>query len=147
MIKGLSNYFLMDILNKLVTFNGVFSIDNIPSSVLLKKHYAFICNLSRANEKGSHFITVIKKNNTITIHDSLALNHYPNLKLGNEQLIYKYHNPIQEITSSFCGFYCIYFVLTNLVSNKSVLTPFLKTQLHKNDEICIVNIENIIKHM
>ena len=36
MIKGLSNYFLMDILNKLVTFNGVFSIDNIPSSVLLK---------------------------------------------------------------------------------------------------------------
>jgi hypothetical protein len=44
------------------SFRGVFSADNIPNQI---DSGSIICNLSRADEVGSQFVTIIKKPNYV----------------------------------------------------------------------------------
>ena len=57
---GVSNDFLQLVLQKYCSdFHGVYSCDNIPVNILVKKkRYSIICNLSPANHPGSHFISI-----------------------------------------------------------------------------------------
>ena len=69
--EGISNIYIDNLMNKISkTFWGTFSIDNIP---LIKNDiFSVIVNLSKQNEKGTHFIAVSSRKNRIIYFDSLG---------------------------------------------------------------------------
>jgi len=147
-MNGISNHFINKVFDALPTvkFDGVYSCNSIPQDVLNKKTFFLICNLSEEGETGSHFIALIKKNRKIAIYDSLAtdMKHYPScLKktLAKHKVYTKIKHSIQDILSHFCGFYSIYFILSEQtkIQTKKMLLP-LKQNSKNNDESCIRNI-------
>ena len=92
-----------------------------------------IYNLQNSNERGSHWCSITRRNNTIYVFDSFGIGEIPH-EIYN---IYKNYNivtnvyRIQDITSILCGLYSILFILYN-VKNKNDFISFL-TLFHKND--------------
>lgn len=150
MMFGLSNIYITSFLKqrKLKTFDGVFSCDRIPPHLLRQDEACFISNLSRADEIGSHFITLVKQGQTVYILDSLALSeeiYPPELKkiFSSFSVFFVYTNALQEEASHFCGFYCIFFVLRFNKGRKEIKNF---SHPNKNDQICIDNIILLIKN-
>ena len=81
-----------------------------------------IYNLQNSNERGSHWCTITRRNNTIYVFDSFGIGEIPH-EIYN---IYKNYNivtnvyRIQDITSILCVLYSILFILYN-VKNKNDL--------------------------
>ena len=79
--EGISNIYIDSLMNKISrTFYGTFSIDNIPK--INNDVFSVIVNLSKRNEKGTHFIAVSSRKNKIIYFDSLG-NQNINLTLKN----------------------------------------------------------------
>lgn len=158
--KGLSN----KLINKefaAPSFRGVFSVDNVPRNI--KKNNAnsnfnsCIINLSKKGTRGSHFVTLIC---------------FPNLKIGHyldpegappfqeliNSLLYKklnlkkvYYNnfAFQNPGSSYCAYYCMYFILLYEAAGKPVLLNRLTSfgaSKATNDNTLINNLIKIIQH-
>ena len=69
--EGISNIYIDSLMNKISrTFYGTFSIDNIPE--INNDVFSVIVNLSKRNEKGTHFIAVSSRKNKIIYFDSLG---------------------------------------------------------------------------
>ena len=79
-----------------------------------------------SNKKGSHWISLSRKDNNIFIFDSFGIDHIPK----NIYEIYKNFNiitniyRIQHINSNLCGLFCVLFCLYN-VNSKNKLIEFL----------------------
>jgi len=152
--NGISNLYIEQILNSLpIAFDGVFSCDNIPTQITDKSTYIIICNLSKENEKGTHFITLAKVGEKhFYLFDSLALELHL-LPYQIRVLIPKHvkivcKTNIQPIISSFCGFYCVYFVLfLNLKNDHYKFRPNMFSNINTNDRKCITTITNMIKNL
>lgn len=149
---GISNVYMEQLLDRLnlQLFDGVYSSNNIPPELLMKAKTCFICNLSKVNEIGSHFITIFKDEKKMWIFDSLALplTHFPS-ELAQLFAAFKtsfvYQNQLQRNSSHFCGFYCIFFVLRLNAKQEPKLIKF--TNPKDNDNVCIENILKLIKHL
>jgi hypothetical protein len=150
-MNGISNKYIAKVLSSagLKDFRGVFSADNVSVQLTQESNFIIVCNLSPASvRKGSHFITLVKDNKELRILDSLALSidQYPislRKHLGKDfHMVYK--EPIQDILSPFCGFYCIYFAL-NSRYDEIKLEPFDPVANLKNDDICVRNILRLLK--
>lgn len=151
MVEGLDNVYITNTLQNLSTdFQGVYSCNNIPSELLLKQRFIIICNLSRHDEKGSHFITIVSHPESTLYIDSFGL---PCLntdiasflaKRGGK-LLYN-ERTIQDTRSIFCGFYCIFFCLLFDSYNKKPNHNFIfsSTNLVENDQRCILYIKELI---
>ena len=158
-MTGLSNLLLIDYISpRCKNFIGVFSVDKLPSNRLVLP-CCLITNLSKSNEKGTHFVAIyISSKNQLFYFDSFGflppiwnkpLLHFlkPWLKDNQFQIVLDY--PIQEINSLFCGWYCAAFCLitgNKLMSIKQFIQVFKKNLLQKNDLIVtnmIKEIENI----
>ena len=94
-----------------------------------------IYNLQNNNEKGSHWCSITRRNNTIYVFDSFGIgeiipeiyNIYKKFRIITN--IYR----IQDITSILCGLFSVLFILYD-VKNKNDFISFL-TLFHKNDFI------------
>ena len=94
-----------------------------------------IYNLQNSNERGSHWCSITKRNNTIYVFDSFGIGEIP-LEIYNIYKNYKIVTNIyriQDITSILCGLFSLLFILYN-VKNKNDFLSFL-TLFHKNDFI------------
>ena len=89
--------------------------------------------MQNSNEKGSHWCSITRRNNTIDIFDSFGIGEIP-------YEIYKIHKAynivtniyrIQDISSILCGLFSVLFILYN-IKNKNDFISFL-TLFHKND--------------
>lgn len=147
----ITNIFIEDILFKISNlFKGCFSSDNIPTSLQFHDKFAIICNLSTAISPGSHFVVIIYDKNKIMYIDPLGLNSFiptiSNFLLRFNVPIFVNTNQIQSRNSSFCGFFCILFVIAY---EKNVLNDlrFYVKNLSQNDELCIKYLEEIITHV
>ena len=149
--EGISNIYIDNLMNKISkTFWGTFSIDNIP---LIKNDiFSVIVNLSKQNEKGTHFIAVSSRKNRIIYFDSLGdqnidINLKKYLKKYKKQIIYS-NFQLQNLFSNHCGFFCISFILCmeNNISLENFLKIFNRKNLYLNDYICIGIIKFYIKH-
>ena len=150
--EGISNVYIDDLMNKISkTFCGTFSIDNIP--VIGNDVFSVIVNLSKQNEKGTHFIAMTKLKGKIIYFDSfgnpnidIALEKY--LKTYEKQIIYS-NNQLQNIFSSHCGFYCIAFILSieNNITFNEFLRKFNRKNLYLNDYICVEMTKFFINHI
>lgn len=151
-MNGISNIFIHKVLSlaQVAYYNGVYSSDCLNKYLKQEDRFVIVCNMSPAAiKKGSHFITMVKHKETVYIFDSLSipLSNYPvsiNQFLSNFSVKLVYDDPIQSVTSSFCGFYCILFAILSDPEYQDVsnLKMFRHKKLEENDDICI---ENILK--
>ena len=127
----LSNIFINDLLKDNKFFKGCFSKDRI---ILLDSNKSLIYNLQNYNEKGSHWCSITRRNNTIFIFDSFGIGEIP----SEIYKIYKNFEIITNISSILCGLYSILFILYD-IKNKNefinFLTLFNKSNFLKNELI------------
>ena len=87
---------------------------------MLDDNKSLIYNLQNSDEKGSHWCSITRSNNTIFIFDSFGIGEIP----SNIYEIYKDFKiitniyQIQHISSILCGLYSILFILYD-VKNKN----------------------------
>ena len=55
-------------------FNGVYSRDNLPNKI---KDRAYVINLDKYSDIGTHWIALNVKNNVVTYFDSFGVKHIP----------------------------------------------------------------------
>lgn len=133
---------------KLSKFKGVFSCDNIPQKIKEMREYSVIVNLSKSDEIGSHFITILKINSKeIWYIDSLG-NWCHNqfiIDFMTSQNVEIFYNGkiIQSPSSELCGYFCI-FVCLHFEKLKVAGPDFSTTDLRLNDELCIEGIKQLI---
>lgn len=123
-------------------FVGVFSSDHIP--LLTEKNSSLILNFDERIDPGSHFIAIFKSfDNKCYYFDPLQLNFLPS-KIG--EYLYKYNSVYdlskksQSFESTYCGFYCILFIICLNIGKKyweQNIVPVFKSRSKLNDKICI----------
>lgn len=150
---GLTNVEIMTFLSGrkgMKNFNGVFASDNIPNALLSLSSFSIICNLSRLNEEGTHFITIVYKRGVVLYLDSLNLQFTINDDIVkfvtslNPISTFQIGRGIQNVSRDTCGLYCIYFCMLfeSVTNNNAVLlTKFSSKQSSMmNADICYKNI-------
>ena len=100
-------------------FNGVYSRDNLPK---ITKKGAYVINLDKYKNTGTHWIALFVKTNEVIYFDSFGIEHIPkeiNKFIGNEQKSSaKARNRkikanifrTQAYDSIMCGYFCIEFI-------------------------------------
>lgn len=146
----ISNWFINDILNKLLykEYKGCWSANNIVH--LPDPHTGLIANLSIKNTPGTHFIAFFRKDNKEIIYiDSLCtkMTSLPKpiktwMKRQKAKFTPYYKTSVQADNSFFCGFFCILSLL-ELCYNET-RTKFQRRNLKKNDIICIDRIVSLV---
>ena len=149
---GISNIYIDTLMEKISSsFRGTFSIDKIP--MFKEKNFSIIVNLSKENEKGTHFIGISLLKNVIVYFDSYGVE---TINLTIEEYLKKYRKKIiysniqlQHLFSSHCGFFCISCILCleNNIPFHKFLKIFHKKDLYLNDYISIKIITSFIKYM
>ena len=71
----LSNIFTNNLLKNFKHLDKCYSKDQIP---LIENNKSLIFNLENSNQKGSHWVSLSRKNNNIFIFDSFGVGHIPN---------------------------------------------------------------------
>ena len=133
-------------------FHGVYSSNTIPQDLKKKTFFCVVVNLSRDDEPGSHFVSVIKNKETLFYLDSLLLDAKKEIlhSVISEDIISikMLSERIQSVQSNFCGFYCILFcLLYEEIVKYSRLPNFYVDEynLTKNDKLCLQYIVNCMK--
>ena len=116
-------------------FNGVYSRDNLAKT----KDRAYVINLDKYSDIGTHWVALYVYNNDVTYFDSFGVEHIPKeiKTFINNKNIKTNIFRIQAYDSIMCGYFCIGFIdfmlkgktlieLTNLVSPNN---------FKKNDDI------------
>ena len=131
-------------------FIGCFPTDLQP--ITKKQRFPLIFNLSKHNEKGSHFVAVFKNKHQLLYFDSFGK---PPQKKLLKQFLNKHQNnrkfsynkiKIQDDTSSFCGLFCLCFLASqeNNMWLKNFQNNFDKIKLTQNDKICTNLLKSLI---
>lgn len=143
-MSGLTNSQLEKLAKKKIgkKFLGVYPCDAEPSIRKNKYNFSLIFNLSKHNEKGTHYIAVYVKSNEILYFDSYGK------KLTNKHIIkfltklkkpIMYHTKkIQHKDSIFCGLYCLAYlhaIQTLKMPIRKFFTLFIYPPSIKNDDI------------
>lgn len=119
-VVGLTNGYIHNVLKnelRLETFSDVYSADTLPHALLRSKQTILcVVNTSSLNEPGTHFITILVRPKSILVLDSLSLplreaspELHSRLRQSRKTVQHAFSQPIQSVTSAFCGIYCIYF--------------------------------------
>ena len=90
-------------------YNGVYSRDNLPDKI---KDEAYVINLDKFFDTGTHWITLHALNNNGTHFDSFCVENIPKeIKkfIGNKNIQTNIFR-IQAHDSVLCGYFCIGFI-------------------------------------
>lgn len=135
----LDNIFIENVMRSINGFSGVYSSNNAP---LLSNCESMIINFDNVKEPGSHFVALyLDCNNICYYFDSLNFLIIPkNIEnvLKKYTKVYDVSRNIQSYSSSYCGFFCMLFIVTMINGNwNNVVNKFNRYQRIKNDELCI----------
>jgi len=143
-MAGLSNIYLLNLAKKLnlKKFKGIFSCDTLPKPEKHWEEFSLISNLSKYDEKGSHFIAIYVLPDKIIYFDSYGIkctNEFINeyLQTIGKNLFYNTRR-IQDVDSIFCGYFCLAFILVTESSEYSFdnfMNNFDKKNLLNNENI------------
>ena len=113
----LTNFEVQEYYQNEPRFNGVFSGDNLGSSV---KNGAYVINLDEYHDIGTHWIALYANNKTVTYFGSFGVEHIP--KEIMKFIAYKNIYRVQAYDSIMCGYFCIGFI--NFMFNGKSLTDY-----------------------
>ena len=123
-------------------FNGVFSRDNLGSTV---KNGAYVINLDKYHDIGTHWIALYVNNKIVTYFDSFGVEHIPKeimkfiVRKKKKIIIITNIYRIQAYDSIVCGYFCIGFI--NFMFNGKSFTDytnfFSPNYFNKNDDIIL----------
>jgi len=143
-MSGLTNKYLEHITKRIIKhdFLGVYPSDVSPRTN--KEEFSVIFNLSEHDERGSHFIAIIKKKKKIMYFDSFGEKCYiASIQKFMDRFLLPIiwnNKKIQNNFSNFCGFYCFYFLI-HCFHNNHTLNHFIKQfqfeDLKENDLLLI----------
>ena len=88
-------------------FNGVYSRDNLQKI----KDGAYIININRYSDIGTHWVALYIQNNDVTYFDSFEVEHIPKeirTFINNKNINTKIFR-VQAYDSIMCGYFCIGF--------------------------------------
>lgn len=158
--RGISNHAIETVLRGTCRdFRGVFSSNTIPSCLLQHRdrwnRFSIVCNLSEVNEPGTHFVSIIAFPSFVLYLDSLG---QPCTVTSIVEFLRQLKKPvfyntrqIQDVSSDFCGLYCILFVLHFNHRDDSIDDPSLSTafkwktrHLLLNDLICAKKLRELL---
>ena len=134
----LTNFEIQEYYKNEPRFNGVFSRDNLGSTV---KKGAYVINLDEYHDIGTHWVALYVYNKTVTYFDSFGVEHIPKeiMKFIARKKIITNIYRIQAYDSIMCGYFCIGFI--NFMFNGKSLTDytnlFSANDLKKNDDIIL----------
>jgi len=151
MLLGLTNNELEKMSKKILgeTFLGVYP-SNAKPEIPKYSDFSIIFNLSKHNEKGTHFVTVLKKKKSVFYFDSYGKPcENKNILIFLNQLSqFYYYNKfsIQADNSIFCGIFCLGFLLS---TQKLNLTPekYINLFSHKSNENDTIVTNFIVKNL
>ena len=136
----------------LQSFSGVCAIDELPQNIAIRHFLVF--NLSEKHLVGSHWAIILRSSvNQIEVFNSLGQNNVdylmPYLKFKKPFTINFNEKAVQSISSHYCGFFSIYFIIFRILnfdmSFENVLEDlFYSNSLIKNDSIVSQFCENIL---
>lgn len=157
---GLTGQYLYDTLKndlKLELFCDVYSADKIPLKTLRQKDAPCLCilNCSVSTRPGSHFITLLVRRKDILVLDSLSLNLeqmapvlLKRLNKSDKKIKYAFHCPLQDLTSAFCGIYCLFFCVflskSEFPKGRTKIGKFLPWPCSKNDDIALESFKSLV---
>ena len=168
-VLGISNLYIEEILkskkasnlmcveenkkNKVTGFCGVYSSNTLPLQLIKEDQFSFICNLSRLDQKGTHFVSVIVFADFYIYIDSLGL---PCMNTDVRQYLSLLNRPnftnlnqLQDFKSSFCGFFCILFILyfEGIRLNGKKMTERIRFVWETNHDKLFLNDEKSIEYI
>ena len=115
-------------------FHGVFAANNFPEK--MNRNSFLIVNAATAENIGSHWLLLCRKNNQLLFADPLGQpnSSYKHLyqrtvSVGSNHNIYQLleNQPIQRANSKLCGFFCIY--IAHFVFNAQKLVNISNNEL------------------
>ena len=94
--------------------NGVYSSDNLPNKI---KDSAYVINLDKYYDIGTHGIALNALNINITCFDSVGVEHVPKESkiFIDKSVVVVNKLRIQAYDSVMCGYFCIRFIVFMLV--------------------------------
>ena len=159
-MEGVSNIYIEEVLlPRTKYFKGCYACNEIPTFLRHEKKFSVIINLSRANEKGTHWVAVYKDHGTLIYYDPVG---FPlinsDIKLFLNSISQEHQHNLFEyqcIYSKLCGYFVMLFTLLlerdmsftqfrNLFSNKCaknnrIVIDLLKYTIEQLYFLCIIN--------
>ena len=134
----LTNFKIQEYYQNEPRFNGVFSRDNLGSTV---KNGAYVINLDEYHDIGTHCVALYVYNKTVTYFYSSGVEHIPKeiMKfIAHKKIITNIYR-IQACDSIMCGYFCIGFInfmflCKSLTDYTNLFSPI---DLKKNDDIIL----------
>ena len=119
-------------------FNGIYSRDNLPDKI---KDRAYLINLDKYSDIGTHWIALYVNNKTVTYFDSFGVEHIPKeIKkfIYNKNIIANIFR-LQAYDSVMSGYFCIRFIDFILEGNNvtDFTNLFSPNNFKKNDDITL----------
>ena len=140
---GLSRQQIISLLNCSPHFLGCYAEDQVTFISIRSFPVFFIVNVDSSDSLGSHWIAVFLTTTTIEIFDPLGfqfhlwsrvpckLLSFINLYATNRKLLISHQ--VQNTSSMFCGFYCLFFILSRPFLSFDSVQSFFSSKLYKND--------------
>lgn len=130
-------------------FGGVLARDQLP---IRAQHRAYIVNLDKSSEPGSHWVAIVFSNNfPAEYFDSYGMppiHHDIKKFLENNSIQWTYNSIcLQSYRTAVCGQYCAYYIIQRRLnkSMREILTLFNSTNHLKNDRYVKTYIQNILR--
>ena len=119
-------------------FNGIYSRNNLPDKI---KHGAYVINLDKYLDIGTHWMALYVNNKTVTYFDSFGVEQIPKQikkSINNKNIIANIFR-LQAYDSVMCGYFCIRFIDFMLKSNNltNFTNLFSQNNFKKNDDITL----------
>ena len=117
----LTNFEIKEYYQNEPIFNGVFSRDNLPNNI---KNGAYVNNLDKYHDIGTHWVALYVYNKTVTCFDSFGVEHIPKeiMKFIARKKIITNIYRIQAYDSIMRGCFCIGFI--NFMFNSKSLADY-----------------------
>lgn len=146
MTGGISNQYLETTASTILpkNFIGVFPCDYHPT--ITRNNFSIIFNTGNSKSKGEHFVCIMANKHHVYYFDpfGMEVNNAKILqfikKIQNGRKIYFNSSQIQDFNSSFCGFYCLAFLMSvyKKIPFHNFLSSFNREHLKNNDKKVIV---------
>ena len=142
---GITSCTINCILSNSPNFLGCFAQDELKTLTICSLPVYIIVNFDHSYSNGTHWIALYITRKRLEIFDPLGFNtlRWPNIPHFLLDFLHKFSvhrrifisKEIQPYSSTFCGFYCIFFIVYRSTNTFSNCNNFFSPKLYKNDKI------------